>query len=110
MLKKFTGERVKATQERTKVSSQTNYRYFNTEQNNERISNLRAEVIQNRREIKKGKDNIDAMHVKMSIVVDDMLREDLESIMTEMTENVQKNQLTIHLGGYFGSNNSKQTN
>ena len=31
------------------------------------------------------------MHVKMSIVVDDMLREDLESIMTEMTEDVQKN-------------------
>ena len=32
------------------------------------------------------KENIDAMHEKKSIVVDDMLHEDLESIMMEMTE------------------------
>ena len=37
------------------------------------------------------KENIDAMHEQKSIVVDDMLHEDLESIMTEMTEDVQKN-------------------
>ena len=82
---------IKATQERTKVSSHTNYRYLNAEEKNERISNLRAEVIQNRREIKKVKEKIDAMHEKNSIVVNDMLHEDLESIMKEMTEDVQKN-------------------
>ena len=49
-----------------------------------------AEVVQNRREIKQLKEKVATLHEKKSIQVDEMLHEDLESIMTEMNEDVQK--------------------
>ena len=54
------------------------------------MGNLRAEVVQNRREIKQLKEKVATLHEKKSIEVDEMLHEDLESIMTEMNEDVQK--------------------
>ena len=80
----------KVLQERTQISSHTNYRYLDDEEKNERMGHLRAEVVQNRREIKQLKEKVATLHEKKSIEVDEMLHEDLESIMTEMNEDVQK--------------------
>jgi hypothetical protein len=79
-----------STQKRTEISSHTNYRYLNTEEKDERMRNLKAEVIRSRKEIQQLKEKISAMHQQKGVEIDDLLQEDMESIMAEMNDEVQK--------------------
>ena len=74
----------------THITSHVNYRYLTTLQLRETMSTLKAEVVQQKREIDKLKERVRGLTVQCGVVVDDALQHDLCTIMEEMTEHVRE--------------------
>lgn len=76
--------------ERTDISSHTNYRYLTTPEKAKRMTNLRAEVVQQKRKISLLEERVKYLTEVAGIEVDDDINHDLSDIMDEMTEEVHK--------------------
>ena len=72
----------------TEVSSHTNYRYLNTPQRKKRMSNLKAEVVSNKRKIERLHEALRHSIDKNGVSVDEEFQTSLETIIAEKAKEI----------------------
>ena len=76
--------------ERTAVSSHVNYRYLTTPEKTARMTNLKAEVSQQKKKIESLQQKVKKLTEAEGMEVDDQMHDDLYSIMDEMSGQVEE--------------------
>ncbi len=76
--------------EKTAISSHVNFRYLSTPEKTQRLTNLRAEVVQQKRKIEFLEEKVKMLTEASGVEVDKEIHDDLGGIMEEMTEEVEK--------------------
>ena len=80
-----------ASSDRTTTSSHVNYRYLSSTEKNQRMANLHAELAQQRRKVAALKERVKKLTEERGVTVDEQLNDDLHSIMSELTKEVESN-------------------
>ena len=79
-----------SSSEKTIVSSHVNYRYLSVPEKAQRMANLKAEVVQQRRKVELLEEKVKKLTEKSGVEVDEQIHGDLSHIMEEMTHEVEK--------------------